>query len=142
MSTFDESKHPRDDKGRFVDVYKMSAQEVIALGKSLGVEWSKSNNMIEYRAKVKLALQREQSRDKINLSKQEWAQYYEIIGKAKHGEFVYHASETERWIRLDHKIVIDNNEFGTTTILRVLVFPDNDSMNDLLNLLSEGGIIK
>lgn len=55
---------------------------------------------------------------------------------------MYHASETERWIRLDHKIVIDNNEFGTTTILRVLVFPDNDSMNDLLNLLSEGGIIK
>lgn len=78
----------------------------------------------------------------IKLSKQEWAQYYKIIGDEQHGDFVYHTKNNERWVRLEHKLIVDDNEYMSPTVKKVYVFPDNDSMNDVLNILARKGTIK
>lgn len=144
---WDESKHPRDDKGKFVDVYKLSTKELLELGDDLDVEMPDNDNLDVYRARVKEALERKGLQQggvggTISLTKQEWAQYYKIIGDEQHGDFVYHTTNNERWVRLDRKIVVDDNEFIKPTIKKVLEFPDNDSMNLQLNVLSRRGVIK
>ena len=131
MAKWNESEHPRDDDGKFTDgtgggrtqwiTSKRDFSNVQADAKDLH-ESGKSGN--------------------IKLSKQEWAQYYKIIGDERHGDFVYHTKNNERWVRLEHKLIVGNNEYMSPTVKKVYVFPDNDSMNDVLNILARKGTIK
>lgn len=159
MANFDESKHPRDDDGKFTDgngspwttskrdysnVQGGEAQRVFDEAKQLGIDTKGIDNLDVIKAKVeeKKRLQSDGKSGKISLSKQEWAQYYKIIGDEQHGDFVYHTKNNERWVRLEHKLIVDDNEYMSPTVKKVYVFPDNDSMNDVLNILARKGTIK
>lgn len=98
--------------------------------------------LIKAKIEEKKRLQSDGKSGKISLSKQEWAQYYKIIGDEQHGDFVYHTKNNERWVRLEHKLIVDDNEYMSPTVKKVYVFPDNDSMNDVLNILARKGTIK
>ena len=159
MANFDESKHPRDDDGKFTDgngsqwttskrdysnVQGGEAQRVFDEAKQLGIDTKGIDNLDVIKAKVeeKKRLQSDGKSGKISLSKQEWAQYYKIIGDEQHGDFVYHTKNNERWVRLEHKLIVDDNEYMSPIVKKVYVFPDNDSMNDVLNILARKGTIK
>lgn len=68
------------------------------------------------------------------LSKQEWAQYYKIIGDEQHGDFVYHTQDGGRAVRLENKIVLDNGSFENPQVSNIIEFANNDLMNDTINL--------
>lgn len=76
------------------------------------------------------------------LSKQEWGQYYKIIGDEQHGDFVCHTETNERYVRLESKIVIDDNDFVSPKVKEVIAFDNNDLLNDALNQIARRGIIK
>lgn len=159
MANFDESKHPRDDDGKFTDgtgsqeittkrdssnAQGGEAQRVFDEAKQLGIDTKGIDNLDVIKAKIaeKKRLQPDGKSGKINLSKQEWAQYYKIIGDEQHGDFVYHTKNNERWVRLEYKLIVDDNEYMSPTVKKVYIFPDNDSMNDVLNILARKGTIK
>lgn len=131
MKEFDESEHPRDDDGKFTD------------GTGGGrTQWITSKRDFSNVQADEKDLQESGKSSNIKLSKQEWAQYYKIIGDERHGDFVYHTKNNERWVRLEHKLIVDDNEYMSPTVKKVYVFPDNDSMNDVLNILARKGTIK
>lgn len=80
--------------------------------------------------------------DKINLTKQEWAQYYKTLGDEQHGNFVYRNEGGSRFVRLPNKIVIDNGDFIKPKVIRVLMFPQEEEMDTMLNILAAKGVIK
>ncbi len=144
---WDESKHPRDDKGKFVDVYKLSTKELLELGDDLDVEMPDNDNLDVYRARVKEALERKGLQQggvggTISLTKQEWAQYYKIIGDEQHGDFVYRTPEGGRAVRLESKIVFDNGSFISPRIKKVYRFNTNDELNDAVIKLRDEGYIQ
>ena len=129
MAKWNESEHPRDDDGKFTD--------------GNGSRWTTSKrDYSNVQGEEKKRLQSDSGSGKISLSKQEWAQYYKIIGDEQHGDFVYHTKNNERWVRLENKLIVDDNEYMSPTVKKVYVFPDNDSMNDVLNILARKGTIK
>ena len=67
--------------------------------------------------------------DKINLTKQEWTQYYRFVNDPQNKGAVFKRHNGERLVRLENKIVVDDGD----SVRRVMVFPNNDSMNDLIN---------
>lgn len=75
-------------------------------------------------------------------TEQEWVQYYKIIGDEQHGDFVYHTETNERYVRLESKIVIDDNDFVSPKVKEVIAFDNNDLLNDALNQIARRGIIK
>ncbi len=79
---------------------------------------------------------------KINLTKQEWAQYYKTLGDEQHGNFVYRNEDGSRFVRLPNKIVIDNGDFIKPKVIRVLMFPQEEEIDTMLNILAAKGIIK
>lgn len=66
--------------------------------------------------------------DKINLTKQEWAQYYRFVNDPQNRGAVFNGKKGEIYVRLDDKIVIEDEG-----AIRVQRFRDNDTMNDFLN---------
>lgn len=129
MANFDESKHPRDDDGKFTD--------------GNGSRWTTSKrDYSNVQGEEKKRLQSDSGSGKISLSKQEWAQYYKIIGDEQHGDFVYHTETNERYVRLESKIVIDDNDFVSPKVKEVIAFDNNDLLNDALNQIARRGIIK
>lgn len=131
MAKWNESEHPRDDDGKFKD------------GTGGGkTQWITSKRDFSNVQADEKDLQENGKSSNIKLSKQEWAQYYKIIGDEQHGDFVYHTKNNERWVRLEHKLIVDDNEYMSPTVKKVYVFPDNDSMNDVLNILARKGTIK
>ena len=80
--------------------------------------------------------------DNINLTKQEWAQYYKMLGDEQHGDFVYRNEDGSRFVRLPNKIVIDNGDFMDPKVMRVLMFPKEEEIDTMLNILAAKGIIK
>lgn len=129
MANFDESKHPRDDDGKFTD--------------GNGSQWTTSKrDYSNVQGEEKKRLQSDSGSGKISLSKQEWAQYYKIIGDEQHGDFVYHTETNERYVRLESKIVIDDNDFVSPKVKEVIAFDNNDLLNDALNQIARRGIIK
>lgn len=139
MSEWDESKHPRDDdNGRFVDVDKMSTKELLEFGNKLGVEMPENENFDVYKARIKEALESNDLQcgnkgDTINLTKQEWAQYYKIIADELHGDFVYRTSNNGRMIPLGNKLLLDNGNFEKPIIHKIIVFRNSDLMYDYIN---------
>ncbi len=73
--------------------------------------------------------------DKINLTKQEWAQYYRFVNDPQNKGAVFKKPNGERLVRLENKIVVDDGD----SVRRVMVFPNNDSMNDLINEMLDRG---
>lgn len=159
MANFDENKHPRDDDGKFTEgngsqwttskrdysnVQGGEAQRVFDEAKQLGIDIKGIDNLDVIKAKVeeKKRLQSDRESGKISLSKQEWAQYYKIIGDEQHGDFVYHTETNERYVRLESKIVIDDNDFVSPKVKEVIAFDNNDLLNDALNQIARRGIIK
>lgn len=69
------------------------------------------------------------------LSKQEWAQYYKIIGDEQHGDFVYHTQDGGRAVRLENKLLFDNGSFSTPKVNKMLKFDNNDLLNDAIEVL-------
>lgn len=131
MAKWNESEHPRDDDGKFTD------------GTGGGrTQWITSKRDFSNVQADEKDLHESGKSGNIKLSKQEWAQYYKIIGDERHGDFVYHTKNNERWVRLEHKLIVDDNEYMSPTVKKVYVFPDNDSMNDVLNILARKGTIK
>ncbi len=126
MSDFDESKHPRDRFGQFTrkgleHIKEHPPVEAKSLPNRKFVRFERPNG-----------LSTKSKSDRINLSKQEWAQYYKYIADEQWGAFIHHIGD-ERWVRLDTKIVIDNAEFEKPKIKTVLEFDSNGKMNDYLN---------
>ena len=80
--------------------------------------------------------------DKINLTKQEWAQYYKMLGDEQHGDFVYRTKSGGRCVRLQSKIIIDNGDFAAPAVTGVIEFASNDELNIMLNKLAAEGIIQ
>lgn len=80
--------------------------------------------------------------DKINLTKQEWAQYYKMLGDEQHGDFVYRTKSGGRCVRLQSKIIIDNGDFVAPAVTGVIEFASNDELNIMLNKLAAEGIIQ
>lgn len=132
MAKWNESEHPRDDDGKFTD-------ETGGGGKTQWITSKRDYSNVQADEKD---LQENGKSSNIKPSKQEWAQYYKIIGDEQHGDFVYHTKNNERWVRLEHKLIVDDNEYMSPTVKKVYVFPDNDSMNDVLNILARKGMIK
>lgn len=141
MATFDENKHPRDDGGKFTDGNGGEAQRVFDEAKQLGIDTKGIDNLDVIKAKVeeKKRLQSNGKSDKISLSKQEWAQYYKIIGDEQHGDFVYHIGKGGRAVRLGNKMVFDNGSFEKPKVTQVVEFPSNDAMNDAFSYFAERG---
>lgn len=73
--------------------------------------------------------------DKITLTKQEWAQYYRFVNDPQNKGAVFKKPNGERLVRLENKIVVDDGD----SVRRVMVFPNNDSMNDLINEMLDRG---
>lgn len=126
MANFDESKHPRDDDGKFTD--------------GNGSRWTTSKrDYSNVQGEEKKRLQSDSGSGKISLSKQEWAQYYKIIGDEQHGDFVYHIGKGGRAVRLGNKMVFDNGSFEKPKVTQVVEFPSNDAMNDAFSYFAERG---
>lgn len=126
MANFDESKHPRDDDGKFTD--------------GNGARWTTSKrDYSNVQGEEKKRLQSDSGSGKISLSKQEWAQYYKIIGDEQHGDFVYHIGKGGRAVRLGNKMVFDNGSFEKPKVTQVVEFPSNDAMNDAFSYFAERG---
>lgn len=131
MAKWNESEHPRDDDGKFTDGTGGGRTHWITSKRDFSNVQADENDLHE-----------SGKSGNIKLSKQEWAQYYKVIGDEQHGDFVYHTKNNERWVRLEHKLIVDDNEYMSPTVKKVYVFPDNDSMNDVLNILARKGTIK
>ena len=80
--------------------------------------------------------------DKINLTKQEWAQYYKTLGDEQHGDFVYRTKNGGRCVRLQSKIIIDNGDFVAPAVTGVIEFASDDDLNDALNIFAAEGVIQ
>lgn len=108
MTDFDESKHPRDDDGKFTDKgggYRQNASYSEILGKD------------------------------IQLTKQEYARYYEKVGQIKAGLLnAKVANNGQRMIILDNKVIFDNNQFINPRIKYVIEF---ETEEDLYSFISD-----
>lgn len=131
MAKWNESEHPRDDDGKFTDGTGGGRTQWITSKRDFSNVQANENDLHE-----------SGKSGKIELSKQEWAQYYKIIGDEQHGDFVYHTETNERYVRLESKIVIDDNDFVSPKVKEVIAFDNNDLLNDALNQIARRGIIK
>lgn len=123
MAKWNESEHPRDDDGKFTD------------GTSGGrTHWITSKRDFSNVQADEKDLHENGKSSNIKLSKQEWAQYYKIIGDEQHGDFVYHTQDGGRAVRLENKIVLDNGNFENPQVSNIIEFANNDLMNDTINL--------
>lgn len=121
---WNESEHPRDDDGKFTD-------ETGGGGKTQWITSKRDYSNVQASEKD---LQENGKSSNIKLSKQEWAQYYKIIGDEQHGDFVYHTQDGGRAVRLENKIVLDNGNFENPQVSNIIEFANNDLMNDTINL--------
>ncbi len=123
MAKWNESEHPRDDDGKFTD------------GTGGGkTQWITSKRDFSNVQADEKDLHENGKSSNIKLSKQEWAQYYKIIGDEQHGDFVYHTQDGGRAVRLKNKIVLDNGNFENPQVSNIIEFANNDLMNDTINL--------
>lgn len=129
MAKWNESEHPRDDDGKFTD--------------GNGSRWTTSKrDYSNVQGEEKKRLQSDSGSGKISLSKQEWAQYYKIIGDDQHGNFVYHIGKIGRAVRLGNKMIFDNGSFENPKVTKIVEFPSNDAMNDVFSYFAERGDIE
>lgn len=123
MAKWNECEHPRDDDGKFTDGTGGGRTHWITSKRDFSNVQANENDLHE-----------SGKSGNIKLSKQEWAQYYKIIGDEQHGDFVYHTQDGGRAVRLENKIVLDNGNFENPQVSNIIEFANNDLMNDTINL--------
>lgn len=129
MAKWNESEHPRDDDGKFTD--------------GNGSRWTTSKrDYSNVQGEEKKRLQSDSGSGKISLSKQEWAQYYKIIGGEQHGDFVYHTQDGGRAVRLENKIVFDDGDFENPTVKDTYQFANNEEMNYAFSYWARKGVLR
>lgn len=85
----------------------------------------------------------ESAEETVNLSKREWARYYETLGKIKSGTLSVRLTPNgDRVIILENKLIIDNNKYQRPKVHAIKEFRDNDSLNDFVKLLEQKGFLK
>lgn len=123
MAKWNECEHPRDDDGKFTDGTGGGRTQLITSKRDFSNVQAGEKD-----------LQENGKSSNIKLSKQEWAQYYKIIGDEQHGDFVYHTQDGGRAVRLENKIVLDNGSYENPQVSNIIEFTNNDLMNDTINL--------
>nr|DAI57308.1 MAG TPA: hypothetical protein [Caudoviricetes sp.] len=131
MAKWNESEHPRDDDGKFTDGTGGGRTHWITSKRDFSNVQANEND-----------LQENGKSSNIKLSKQEWAQYYKIIGDEQHGDFVYHIGKIGRAVRLGNKMIFDNGSFENPKVTKIVEFPSNDAMNDVFSYFAERGDIE
>lgn len=124
MAKWNESEHPRDDDGKFTDETGGGKTQWITSKRDFSNVQANENDLHE-----------SGKSGNIKLSKQEWAQYYKIIGDEQHGDFVYHTKDGGRAVRLENKLLFDNGSFSTPKVNKMLKFDNNDLLNDAIEVL-------
>ncbi len=124
MAKWNESEHPRDDDGKFTDGTGGGKTQWITSKRDFSNVQANENDLHE-----------SGKSGNIKLSKQEWAQYYKIIGDEQHGDFVYHTKDGGRAVRLENKLLFDNGSFSTPKVNKMLKFDNNDLLNDAIEVL-------
>lgn len=131
MAKWNESEHPRDDDGKFTD------------GTGGGrTQWITSKRDFSNVQAGEKDLQENGKSSNIKLSKQEWAQYYKIIGDEQHGDFVYHTQDGGRAVRLENKIVFDDGDFENPTVKDTYQFANNEEMNYAFSYWERKGVLR
>ena len=131
MSKWNECEHPRDDDGKFTD------------GTGGGrTQWITSKRDFSNVQAGEKDLQENGKSSNIKLSKQEWAQYYKIIGDEQHGDFVYHTQDGGRAVRLENKIVFDDGDFENPTVKDTYQFANNEEMNYAFSYWERKGVLR
>lgn len=131
MAKWNESEHPRDDDGKFTD------------GTGGGrTQWITSKRDFSNVQAGEKDLQENGKSGNIKLSKQEWAQYYKIIGDEQHGDFVYHTQDGGRAVRLENKIVFDDGDFENPTVKDTYQFANNEEMNYAFSYWERKGVLR
>jgi hypothetical protein len=131
MAKWNECEHPRDDDGKFTD------------GTGGGrTQWITSKRDFSNVQAGEKDLQENGKSSNIKLSKQEWAQYYKIIGDEQHGDFVYHTQDGGRAVRLENKIVFDDGDFENPTVKDTYQFANNEEMNYAFSYWERKGVLR
>ena len=111
MSNWDESKHPRDKDGKFTDLGNMSAKDLAG----------------------KLQMP--------NLTKQEWALFYERIGKIKaEGHFVPKSPNGDMMIGIESEndcvLVITGGTYMKPKVKKIIRFTKKQDLYDFIEVYS------
>lgn len=122
MSNFDESKHPRDGKGKF--------------SSTDGVGGTHEATPAESKRLEELGI------TQTRLSKQEWAKFYERIGKIKkEGHYIPKTTKGEMIIPIEtedsYVLVIANGTYQTPKVNFAVRFENNNDMYDTIERLED-----
>ena len=120
---FDESKHPRDENGRFTD------------GSGTGKTYRQNTSYADILAE-------DRKKNKIKLSKQEWALFYERIGKIKReGHSVRKMKNGNMIIPIETDdssvLVVANGSYQTPKVIFTVRFESNEEMYKILEELED-----
>ncbi len=127
--SWNESEHPRDGDGKFTDGNK--TRWITTKRDYSNVQGGEGKH-----------LRSDGESGTINLTKQEWAQYYKVLGDEQYGGFVYHTYDGGRAVRLENKVIFDNGSFEKPKIKKIYCFESNETMNDALNYWFAKGVIR
>jgi hypothetical protein len=107
MSVFDESKHPRDDFGRFTE-------------KGNGIK-SKRKQVLDAIKSSAIKRDSKPKKKDIALTNKEWSQWYTAIGWIKSGLYV--PKIRGKWyIQIGNKIVITQGTYSNPVALELIEF--------------------
>lgn len=113
---FDESKHPRDDEGKFTtkEFRQNTSYEDILKNdyNDLSVEELKKRQTIDLTKK------------KVTLSKSEWARFYKRLGEIQSGGYVYNIDGVY-WVRIDNKLIKYNGDYVNPKVLNIIEVDDD-----------------
>lgn len=75
----------------------------------------------------------ESAEETVNLSKREWAQYYETLGKIKSGNaYAEVTGKGNRMVIVENYLVFDNNCYVSPRVKKILKFNSEDELQDYL----------
>lgn len=111
---FDESKHPRDEQGRFTE----KQQEAAKVYDSRFASGVRGGN-------------------KTTLTKQEFAQWYDKLGEIKRGGFVDKRKNGDTYIKIGNKIAVTGGSYEKPILRRVFEFHNEEELFKKLQELKE-----
>ncbi len=122
MKEFDESKHPRDDDGKFTDGSGNSKSEKLADAEKI------------YNSELPNTIKRD-----TKLNKQEWAMFYERIGKIKkEGHYVPKTAKGEMLIQIETKdsnvLVFASGTYQNPKVKSIVRFKNKESMYRMMRV--------
>lgn len=120
MAEFDESKHKRDERGRFSYKDQRSA---------------KARQALELEKKYNDDLAPEKK--KVNLTQKEFASWYQKIGEIKRGGYVDKMSNGNKLIPIGNKIVVTAGTYEKPKAKMVFEFESEEKMFENLGKLKK-----